>query len=151
MSAQKELAVILASHGQFAVEALKAAEMIVGQQENCATLSVTDDKNLATCMEELSGTCAKLNTAAGLLVLVDMYGGTPCNAASALVLTVQGEMEIELLSGFNLPMLLELFSNRQMAAAEMKSYLQEVYPLCFKDVKEVLNAESEDDDADQLG
>lgn len=147
---EKMIAVILASHGRFAEEALHAAEMVVGKQENCAVLSVSDDKNLEKCLTELNEMCDCLDTTHGLLILVDMYGGTPCNASCNLLLTRQNGIDMELLSGFNLPVLLEVFSNREMPPSEMKEYITEVYPQMLKDLKPILN-ESGDDDADQLG
>ncbi|MDL2301678.1 PTS mannose/fructose/sorbose family IIA subunit [Lachnospiraceae bacterium OttesenSCG-928-D06] len=147
----KELAVIIASHGNYAKEALVAAEMIVGKQENCATLSVTDVKNLDTCLLELEEICNKLDTSRGLLFLVDMYGGTPCNSASNMLLKRQEHMEIELLSGFNLPMLLEVFMDRELPVSELKDSLVEAYPGYLKDLGKILNEESEENDATELG
>ncbi|GEM_PF-1116664 len=143
-------AIILASHGELAREALRTVEMVIGRQENVSVLSVTDDKNLEACLPEMLGMCDELDTTTGLFILADMYGGTPCNVSSSILLQKQHEMNIELLSGFSLPMLLETFLNRNMQTADLKEHITRMYPEMFKDLKIILN-ESGEDDADQLG
>lgn len=144
------MAIILASHGRFAEEALRTTEMVIGKQENVGVLSVTEEKDLQDCLPELEDICKQLDTGRGLMILVDMYGGTPCNAGSSLLLRHQDEIDMELLSGFSLPMLLEVFINRAKSPAELKAYITELYPQMFRDLKKILN-EEEDSDADQLG
>lgn len=144
------IAIILASHGLFAKEALNTTEMVIGKQENVGVLSVTDDKNLEACLPELAAICEELDTSEGLLMLVDMYGGTPCNTGCSLLLQKQDQLPMELLSGFSLPMLLEVFLNRSKTPAELKSYITDLYPAMFRDLKQILN-EGGESDVDQLG
>lgn len=144
-----DTALILASHGSFARGAMEAAQMIVGQQENMGILSVTEDKDLAACIAELNEILAGLDTGNGVLVLVDMFGGTPCNAASNLLL--QSGVAMELLAGFNLPVLLEVCSNREEPAAELAALAKERYGAGMQDLKQILLESEESDNANQLG
>jgi PTS system mannose-specific IIA component len=109
---------VVATHGQLAAELLRTAESIVGQVP-CATAVSIDS---ATSVEEAR---ARLATAIhrvgadgeGVLVLTDMFGGTPAN----LALTFLDE-QIEVVTGVNLPMLMKLASSRGSglaAAAEL--------------------------------
>lgn len=148
MGQMTETALILASHGTFAQGAAEAAQMIVGQQDNMGILSVTEDKDLAACIAELEEILAGLDTAQGVLVLVDMFGGTPCNAASNLLL--QSEVPMELLAGFNLPVLLEVCSSREEPAAELAALAKVRYGAGMQDLKEILLESGGENDADQL-
>ncbi|MCP1103123.1 PTS system mannose-specific IIA component [Aequitasia blattaphilus] len=143
-------AIILASHGLFAQGALGAVEMIIGKQDNVRVLSLTEDKNLESCLPEMNQMCEELDTSSGLLILVDMYGGTPCNVSSNILLQKQDELDIELLSGFSLPMLLEVFIDREKSPAQIKEDIINNYSDMMKDLKLILN-ESGDEDGNQLG
>lgn len=143
-----DTAIILASHGSFAQGAREAAEMIVGAQENLAVLSITEEKDLETGVAELFSLAQGLDCTNGVLVLVDMFGGTPCNAACRLLL--EAKHPVELLAGFNLPVLLEVCSNREVCAQELAQLAKVRYSESLVDLKEMLT-ESGDDDANQLG
>jgi PTS system mannose-specific IIA component len=109
---------IVATHGQLGAELLRTAESIVGQVPSATAVSVDS----ATSVEEARG---RLATAIhrvgadgeGVLVLTDMFGGTPAN----LALTFLDE-QIEVVTGVNLPMLMKLANSRGnglVAAAEL--------------------------------
>ena len=113
----KEIPVILISHGHYSKYALESAEMIIGKQENCEVISVTEEKDLDNVITELEGVYAKFKNEKGVIILTDIRGGTPSNAAASLLVREPG---ILALSGFNMPLLLELFTNRDLEIDGLK-------------------------------
>ena len=91
------------THGRLAIELLNAAEAIVGDIQNVAAVSIGwhDDVDMASSMVEKA--IKRVNTGSGVLVLTDMFGGTPTNIAS----TFLDEGVIEVVTGVNLPMLIK--------------------------------------------
>jgi PTS system mannose-specific IIA component len=98
---------VLATHGRLAEELVRTAEGIVGPLEQCEAVSI----GAGTSMEEQQGRLGeavkRCDTGDGVLVLTDMFGGTPAN----LALTFLDE-KIEVVTGVNLPMLLKLATAR---------------------------------------
>ncbi|MGM0125616.1 PTS system, mannose-specific IIA component [Enterococcus sp. AZ194] len=118
-----EAAILLMSHGDFAKEAKNSAELIIGPQDNVETLGVHLADNVEALVEELKQKVAKLDVSKGLVVVTDIVGGTPMNLAGNL-------MAIDNLlisSGLNLPLLLELFLNRQQEIEKIKELIQVAY------------------------
>lgn len=95
---------LIVTHGRLAIELLNAAEAIVGDIQNVAAVSIGwhDDVDMASSMVEKA--IKRVNTGSGVLVLTDMFGGTPTNIAS----TFLDEGVIEVVTGVNLPMLIKL-------------------------------------------
>ena len=95
---------LIVTHGRLAIELLNAAEAIVGDIQNIAAVSIGwhDDVDMASSMVEKA--IRRVNTGSGVLVLTDMFGGTPTNIAS----TFLDEGVIEVVTGVNLPMLIKL-------------------------------------------
>ena len=123
-----EIGIILISHGYFAKYAMESAEMIVGKQENYKVISVTDDKDLEDVIKELEDSYKILSKDREVIVLADIFGGTPCNATSRLMLN--GE-DVVAYTGFNLPVLLELLLNRDDTLDNIKLKLKKVYNETF--------------------
>lgn len=92
------------THGRLAIELLNAAEAIVGDIQNVAAVSIGwhDDVDIARTMIEKA--IRRVDTGDGVLILTDMFGGTPTNIAS----TFLDEGAIEIVTGVNLPMLIKL-------------------------------------------
>lgn len=95
---------LIVTHGRLAIELLNAAEAIVGDVENVAAVSIGwhDDVDMASSMIEKA--IARVNSGSGVLVLTDMFGGTPTNIAS----TFLEDDTVEVVTGVNLPMLIKL-------------------------------------------
>ncbi len=95
---------LIVTHGRLAIELLNAAEAIVGDIQNIAAVSIGwhDDVDMASSMVEKA--IQRVNTGSGVLLLTDMFGGTPTNIAS----TFLDEGVIEVVTGVNLPMLIKL-------------------------------------------
>ena len=95
---------LIVTHGRLATELLNAAEAIVGEVGNIAAVSIGwhDDVETATSMIEQA--IQRVDSGSGVLVLTDMFGGTPTNMAS----TFLDEGAVEVVTGVNLPMLIKL-------------------------------------------
>lgn len=118
-------AIILASHGHFAREALKSAEMIIGtKQENVAVISVTEDKSYDMALEEIKKTVQSLDTKDGCLILTDIYGGTPSNIA--VYMAIEDMEHIRVFSGLNMPLLLEILLDSSCSLAEMEEKIEQL-------------------------
>ena len=129
----KEIPVILISHGHYSKYAFESAEMIVGKQENCEVISVTEDKDLESVTKELEEVYKKLKNEKGVIILTDIRGGTPSNATANLLVRADG---ILALSGYNMPLLLELFTNRELLMDELKECLYEAFNESLADLRE---------------
>lgn len=138
-----EIGVILISHGYFAKYAMDSAEMIIGKQENYKVISVTDDKDLEDVIKELEDSYNVLSKEREVIVLTDIFGGTPCNATSRLILSGK---KLTAYTGFNLPVLLELLLNRDKPLNEVKLNLEKVHNETFISISDkVLNEFNEDE------
>ncbi len=95
---------LIVTHGRLAIELLNAAETIVGDIQNIVAVSIGwhDDVDIATNMIEKA--LKRVETGSGVLILTDMFGGTPTNIAS----TFLDEGSVEVVTGVNLPMLIKL-------------------------------------------
>ncbi|HEX9243882.1 MAG TPA: PTS sugar transporter subunit IIA [Anaeromyxobacter sp.] len=110
---------VVATHGKLAEELLHTAEGIVGPLERCEAVSVGAGSSMEDARARLADAVHRVDAGAGVLVLTDMFGGTPAN----LALTFLDE-KVEVVTGVNLPMILKLTTARQddlglRAAAEL--------------------------------
>lgn len=103
------IAVLLVSHGDLANALLHAAEMIMGPQPGVSTLCLDASESLATFHLRVASAVQAADRGEGVLVLVDLAGGTPANASLAALRTEN----CMCLSGANLPMLLEVLQARE--------------------------------------
>jgi mannose PTS system EIIA component len=95
---------LIVTHGRLAIELLNAAEMIVGEIHHVAAVSLGwhDDVDMARTMIEKA--LERVKGPDGVLILTDMFGGTPTNIAS----TFLQAGKVEVITGVNLPMLIKL-------------------------------------------
>ena len=113
--------VIICTHGNSAPELLKSAEMICGKQENCQTVSFKEGESLEQLKSEISEKISQLKGT--VFCLTDLKGGTPFNT---LVSLLKSNPEMKIITGVNIPMLLELFINRsQLEKEELLSGITE--------------------------
>lgn len=135
------VALLLMSHGDFAREAMKSAEMVFGKQENYETLSVFLVDQVDALKKEMFEKVDKLDTSKGLLVFTDIVGGTPMNLAGNLL----GRENTMICSGLNLPMLIEALVNREKTVQELKTVLETAYGMGM-----TIRTEIEEDDEDDM-
>lgn len=104
------------THGQFANELLAAAETVVGELSHIAAVSIGWHDDVELAQAEIERAIKNVSEGMGVLLLTDMFGGTPTNI-SAMFLK-QGEVEI--ITGVNLPMVIKLASqNKEVSLDEM--------------------------------
>lgn len=104
MTAQNGVGVVVVTHGLLAAELLNAAEMIVGDLPRFTAVSIGWHDDVEVAREAIAAAIGKVNAGAGVLVLTDMFGGTPSN----LGLSMLEAGRVEVLTGVNLPMLIKL-------------------------------------------
>ena len=136
----RQLPIILASHGPFAQGALECAQMLMGQQQDIKVISVLVDSNIDNLRQQMAESYQSLNKGDGVIILVDIMGGTPCNLAGELLIQ---HGDVLLFSGFNIPVLLEVLNNREGSLNDVKSAIEEVFPQSCVDVAQVLNSQRE--------
>jgi PTS system mannose-specific IIA component len=98
------IGVVVVTHGQLAVELLNAAETIVGDLPQFAAVSIGWHEDTQDAREEISQAIGRVRRGQGVLILTDMFGGTPAN----LAMTFLAEQNVEVITGVNLPMLIKL-------------------------------------------
>ena len=105
MSAEvKKVAGVIVTHGHLAGELLAAAEMIVGPISHIAAVSIGWHDDVDAARDEVQRAITRVSQGAGVLLLTDMFGGTPTNIASMFL----EEGVIEVVTGVNLPMVIKL-------------------------------------------
>lgn len=103
------IAIVIGTHGWAAEQLLKTAEMLLGEQENVGWIDFVPGENAETLIEKYQARLAELDTAKGVLFLVDTWGGSPFNAASRIVVDKEN---YEVIAGVNIPMLVETLMAR---------------------------------------
>ena len=98
------IGVVIVTHGRLADEFKFALEHIVGAQDRIATVPIGADDKLETRRSDIMRAVAAVDGGKGVIILTDMFGGTPCNLAISLL----EEGRVEVLAGLNLPMLVKL-------------------------------------------
>jgi len=116
------ISVVVITHGAFGVGLLTTAQDMIGRQESVTALSVTTDIGPQALAERIREVQAQLGHQGGVLYLVDMLGGTPCNQC----LLQTKDQPSEIVTGVNLYMLLSAFKNRsQMNLKELAARVAE--------------------------
>lgn len=100
--------ILLVTHGNFSTGLLNAAELILGKQKNVVALTLNEGDDVQLLSKEISEKITELDNGEGVLVLTDMFGGSPSNATAANMKS----SEFQSLTGVNLPMLIEGLSLR---------------------------------------
>ena len=103
------IGIVIVSHGNLAGESLKILEHIVGKQKNIETISIQSNDSIKERRSDLLKSIENVDTGNGVIILSDMFGGTPSN----LAISALKKSNIEVIAGFNLPMLVTLASERE--------------------------------------
>ena len=112
-----QVGIVIVTHVDYGAALLRAAEHIVGPVLDCVTLQVDISNEVTDTVNRLKDAAGRLDSGLGVLVLTDMFGGTPTNLSLSLL--GQGNLNIEVLTGVNLPMLLKVIGNRQKNLEEL--------------------------------
>lgn len=102
------IGVVLVTHGRLAEEFRHAVEHVVGPQENFASVSIGPDDDMEQRRRDIVVAVGEVDTGSGVIILTDMFGGTPSN----LAISVMEAGRVEVIAGMNLPMLIKLCSLR---------------------------------------
>ena len=102
------IGIVICCHGEMGAGMRDAAEIIVGPQEKLAVVSVKPGDGGNDILEALNAAIKDVDTGTGVLLLTDLFGGTPTNIGCALL----GESNIEVVTGFNLPLLIKAITGR---------------------------------------
>jgi len=103
------IGLVLITHGRLADEFVSALEHVVGKQENIATVCIGPEDDMEKRRDEIIKKIEDVKTEDGVILLTDMFGGTPSN----LAISVMDKAEIEVIAGINLPMLIKIASLRK--------------------------------------
>ncbi|MEM7662550.1 MAG: PTS sugar transporter subunit IIA [Pseudomonadota bacterium] len=98
------IGIVVVSHGKLARELVAAAEHVVGVQEHFRAISIEADDDMEARRAQIIETAKACDQGSGVIILTDMFGGTPSN----LAISVMPKGEIEVIAGVNLPMLIKL-------------------------------------------
>lgn len=102
------IGIVVVTHSDLAQELIAVAEHVVGKQENIVAICIHPEDEVDSCRERIVSAVKQVNTGAGVIVLTDMFGGTPSNLAISVM--VPGEVEV--IAGVNVPMMVKLLSVR---------------------------------------
>jgi PTS system mannose-specific IIA component len=98
------IGLVLVTHGRLAEEFRSALEHVVGPQDNCETICIGPDDDMEQRREDILRAVDKVDQGQGVVVLTDMFGGTPSN----LAISVMQQRSVDVIAGVNLPMLVKL-------------------------------------------
>jgi PTS system mannose-specific IIA component len=102
------IGIVLVTHGNLAREFLAAMEHVVGKQEQARAISIGPDDDMEQRRADILAATADVDRGDGVILLTDMFGGTPSN----LAISIMDRAKVEVLAGVNLPMLIKLASVR---------------------------------------
>ena len=106
------IGIVVVSHGKLARELVAATEHVVGEQDRFRSISIEVEDDIEARRDQIRETAKACDAGKGVIILTDMFGGTPSNLAMSVM---SGGTNIEVLSGVNLPMLIKLASVRDSA------------------------------------
>lgn len=113
---------VIVSHGQVANELLAAAETVVGHLTHIKAVSIGWHDDVEMAKDEIARAIKQVSAGRGVLLLTDMFGGTPTNISAMFI----KENEVEIVTGVNLPMVIKLASqNREMSLIEMAKEVED--------------------------
>ena len=102
------IGMVLVTHGRLAEELVAALEHVVGPQNNVTAIGIGPDDDMEERRGQIMESAVKADEGEGVVVLTDMFGGTPSN----LAISIMEKANIEVIAGVNLPMLIKLASVR---------------------------------------
>ncbi len=108
------IGMVLVTHGHLAREFRAALEHVVGPQQQVATVSIGADDDIEQRRKDILTAINIVDSGNGVVVLTDMFGGTPSN----LAISVMNGGNVEVVAGINLPMLIKLASERETASLQ---------------------------------
>lgn len=99
---------LIVTHGELGAELVRTTETIAGKLESCEFMTVERDEPVEELKNRILKGLKRVNSGSGVIILADMFGGTPSNLAISLT----GRADVELVTGVNLPVMIKLASLR---------------------------------------
>ncbi|HOJ52759.1 MAG TPA: PTS sugar transporter subunit IIA [Syntrophales bacterium] len=116
------IGVLITTHAGLGSELIRAAEMIKGEMPGVMHISIDQTSGMEEIKNEISAAIKKLDEGDGVLILTDLFGGTPANVS----LSFMKEGKVEVVTGVNLPMLLKISEGRdKMPLKEFARFIRE--------------------------
>ena len=106
------IGLVLVTHGRLAEEFVAATEHVVGRQSNMRAISIGPDDDIEQRRLDIMAAVEAVDDGSGVILLTDMFGGTPSN----LAISIMDKGRVEIIAGVNLPMLIKLASVRGEAS-----------------------------------
>lgn len=106
------IGLVLVTHGQLAKEFVAAMEHVVGPQAQMVSICIGPDDDMEQRRKDILEAVDAVNQGDGVILLTDMFGGTPSN----LAISIMDKSKVEVIAGINLPMLIKLASVRETAS-----------------------------------
>ena len=103
------IGMVLVTHGRLAAEFIAALEHVVGPQTNIAAVCIGPEDDMEQRRQDILRAIGEVDAGKGVVLLTDMFGGTPSN----LAISVMDKAKVEVIAGINLPMLIKLASLRE--------------------------------------
>ena len=104
------IGLVLVTHGQLAAEFIRAMEHVVGPQEAIEAICIGPDDDMEARRGDIADAVGRVESGSGVIILTDLFGGTPSNLAISLMKSEN----IEVIAGVNLPMLIRLEGARKV-------------------------------------
>ncbi len=102
------IGMVLVTHGDLAKEFVSALQHVVGEQENVEAVCIGPDDDMEQRRSDILASVEKVDSGKGVVLLTDMFGGTPSN----LAISIMEQANVEVIAGVNLPLLIKLASVR---------------------------------------
>jgi PTS system mannose-specific IIA component len=106
------IGMVLVTHGRLADEFIAATEHVVGPQQNVRAISIGPDDDMERRRNDIMDAVGEVNDGDGVIVVTDMFGGTPSN----LAISIMDQGGVEVIAGMNLPMLIKLATVREKSS-----------------------------------
>lgn len=128
--------ILIVTHGELANGLMDSLSLIMGEQEACQTLGLKHGDDIGEFNEKIQAGICQLDTGDGVLVLVDLFSASPYNQA-AMSFNQLKEHRYRLVSGVNLPMIIEAF-NQRMIGSDLETMYQAAMTAGKDGIKEFL-------------
>ena len=119
-TSKDKIGVVLVTHGNLATELVKVMEHVVGPQTQLTTITIGPDDDMEKRREDILNSVQLVDQGLGVVILTDMFGGTPSN----LAISIMEQANIDIIAGVNLPMLIKFASireNKKLAEAVLEA------------------------------
>ena len=108
------IGLVIVTHGRLAEEFVLAMEHVVGPQSAVEAICIGPEDDMEKRRQDILNACNRVDSGGGVILLTDMFGGTPSN----LAISVMEQTQAEVIAGLNLPMLIKLASVRTRQSLE---------------------------------